>query len=105
MIHKNINLGPVENVTFLQFGRGDIAMTVFLNKPEHTGVGLGFANSEPHVIGDTDDSMAGKTLAEIAPEVYMHFNSIDSIDVVIERLQAAKALFESNNVAVEAASE
>jgi hypothetical protein len=89
MIYKNAKYGEVENVTILEFGKGDILVCNASNdKYKHESII--FKSQDPTPIGTEDSTFTGKTTNEYAPEVMMIFTKPESIDVVIDHLQKCK---------------
>lgn len=95
MIFKNVDYAATSGVTLLEFGLGDICMMCIEANDTDGGPlgGLIFKATEPHPIGHDDASVLGKTTDDIQPEVIMTFSKVESIDVLIERLQMARSQF------------
>ena len=83
----------IEEQTELEFGNGDICIAAghFLNE-DNKRVGLvAFINQEPREIGSVGITKANEEHNVDDFPVIMSFSKVESIDVVIEQLQYAKA--------------
>ena len=87
MIKKNVKYSEIENVTVIELGNGDVKVADTRHLDEKTGVV--FWNDVPRPIGETDDS-CGKTTDETGIDVIIHFNKVESIEVVERALARAK---------------
>jgi len=87
MILNNFKYGNITIPTFLEFGKGDIAVTNGKNKNH---VAVVFKNQQPREVGALGDLLKGQTTDETFPDIVMVFDNENSIDVVIRKLQAAK---------------
>lgn len=90
MILKNTDFHKVKNVTALEFGAGDIAVTSMENKQDkYTGVV--FQNIKSGKINrDCPEIKTGLINKDHAFEVVMIFSKVESIDVVLDALKDAK---------------
>ena len=87
-IQQNTTIWDIENVTLMEFGKADI------NVMDATGEGytcVMFKNQQGAHIDAEDPTVKGKTATEVQPEVIMIFDNPFSIDVVIGKLELAKA--------------
>lgn len=86
MIYKKIDFAKTKDVTVLEFGKGDIKVQPASGVDYES---LMFKTSKPYPIG-TNHKSKGKNSDWFKPEVVMIFPNINSIDVVIERLNIVR---------------
>lgn len=88
MIKKNIKYGKVENVTLVEFGKGDVIVAI--TKFKKRNVGVCFTNLDhPQRIGSFVDTTATNT-NELGIDAILTFTDVNSIDVVLQALQIAR---------------
>lgn len=87
MIHKNTTFGALENVTVLEFGKGDIMITHGDNEKHQS---VHFKTTESFEVGQVHKNPEGATSDDFKSEIIMTFDNPNSIDVLMEYLQIAK---------------
>lgn len=90
MILKNKRFGNVEDITSLEFGKGDILVTPGIGDDKDYACVM-FRNDVHGEIGRESEMYNGKTSDDLQPDVVMFFDKAESIDVVIDVLNKAKA--------------
>lgn len=77
-----------------EFGKGDINIV-------HVGgfnkAAVIFKNDIPKPIGTESSEWMGKSIEEVYPDIVMSFTRVESIDILISELEAAKKLLTVGN--------
>lgn len=96
MIIKGAVFANTENVTVLEFGKGDVHLfNACINGKGH--VVLKSGKELPLGVIDRKKHYKNKlTLENISPDVVMFFENTESIDIVIDQLSDLKRLMNEN---------
>ena len=86
MIRKNIQFGSLEDVTVLEFGKGDIQVQPAIGDDYAAVL---FKSDEEYPIG-TEHETKGKDSDWFKTEIAMTFTNVDSLDVVVKKLKEAR---------------
>jgi len=89
MIYKDKEIDGLTPVATLEFGKGDICVSVAQDK-KHKCSFIIFKNIEVEPVGKYLEGMQDKTIKDLDPEIIMIFDNPASINVVIEMLLMAR---------------
>lgn len=91
MIRNNIKIGDATITKLIEFGTGDIKVSVATSKPDKYTV-VCFKQDVVGEIGRKDGNTCGVTTNEDTPDTMLLFTNVKSIDVVMEKLKNAKII-------------
>ena len=88
MIYENATIGKTKGIMLIELGNGDLQVAS-VHSPVDKYSGVQFVNDIPRPIG-TKHNTVGLTSDEDPPDAMITFTSIESIEVVQEKLKEAK---------------
>ena len=88
MIHKNVIVGDVEEVTICELGSGDVQVSS-VDMPSGKSVAVTFVNTEANPIG-TEHETSGLTTDQTGLDLMIEFSDLKSIEVVEKYLNHCK---------------